>query len=353
MPASHCQTGPGRLKTQNSFSLQAFNSFGVQAEAENMCELESLEDINELSARSFKSGHDLVLGGGSNILFASNVPGTVYLNRIKGRTVVSEDDESAVVDIAAGENWHECVLWSLDQGFCGIENLSLIPGLCGAAPMQNIGAYGVEISKVLESVTAYDWQSGETVIIPKSECGLSYRDSRFKSVEPDRFLILSCRLRLSKIHKPRLGYSGLLEELAEMSIEKPTAQQVSDAIVRIRQRKLPDPSQLGNAGSFFKNPELSPDQANLLHANHDGLPIYQVNDQITKISAAWMIEQCGWKGFREGDSGVSENHALVLVNYGKASGADLLELSKRIKNSVHERYGIALEREPKVFEQSF
>jgi UDP-N-acetylmuramate dehydrogenase len=337
------------MKHSRQTSLKALNSFAVEAMAANVVRLDSHEDIDQLSAMSFNSGTDLLLGGGSNILFASDVPGTVYLNRLKGRKISSNNGESALVEVASGENWHEFVLWTLKQGLCGLENLSLIPGLAGAAPMQNIGAYGVEISDVLESVQTYDWVSGEIVNFEASDCSFSYRNSRFKSVEPDRFLILSCRMKLSRSASPNISYGGLAEELAAMNVDHPGAREVSEAVIKIRRRKLPDPALIGNAGSFFKNPEITLAQADEIRSKHPKAALFRVNDDLTKVSAAWMIENCGWKGFREGDAGVSDQHALVLVNYGAASGLEILKLSDRISESVNERFGITLEREPQLF----
>jgi UDP-N-acetylmuramate dehydrogenase len=336
------------MKTRHDYSLRDLNSFGVEASAKKAVWLEDMHDIRQLGAGAFDPGKDLVLGGGSNILFSADVAGTVYLNRIRGRRIVEDEGTAALVDVAAGENWHEFVLWSLDRDLCGLENLSLIPGLAGAAPMQNIGAYGVEISALMDSVEVYDWASGNISRIAASDCGFSYRDSRFKSSEPNRFLILSCRLRLPRNQAPDISYSGLAEELSAANISNPGARQVSDAVIRIRQRKLPDPAQLGNAGSFFKNPVLTESDAEVLRTRFNGMPVFESGNGFSKLSAAWMIEQCGWKGFREGDAGVSPNHALVLVNHGSASGMALLNLSRRIAKSVRERFGIDLEQEPKI-----
>ena len=234
------------MNTEKDFSLKSLNSFGVDARATRMCRLDSLEDVAQLETDSFEAGTDLVLGGGSNILFATDVPGTVYLNRIKGRKLIEDNSDSVLIEVAAGENWHEFVLWTLDQGYYGLENLSLIPGLAGAAPMQNIGAYGVEISGRLESLSALDWRSGEIVQFSGSECNFSYRDSRFKSSDPGGHLILTCRLRLQKRDKPEISYAGLARELSAMGVEKPGAKEVSQAVIRIRQRKLPDPDVIGN-----------------------------------------------------------------------------------------------------------
>ena len=336
------------MKKLNHVSLRPLTTFGVDATARRLVQLESMQDIAELPDGAFSPERDLVLGGGSNILFIGDIEGTVYLNRLKGRKIIEDEGESVLIEVAAGESWHELVLWSLDQGFCGLENLSLIPGLVGAAPMQNIGAYGVELSDLLESVEALDWPSGEMLRISHHDCHFSYRDSRFKSEEPDRFLIVSCRLRLQRNCKPNISYAGLSEELQAMNNTEPGPREVSDAVIQIRRRKLPNPEFIGNAGSFFKNPEIDTEQAEALRSRHDGIPIYMVRVDSAKISAAWMIDQCGWKGYREGDAGVSQQHALVLINHGCAQGTQILDLSRRVSDSVYERFGIRLEREPRV-----
>lgn len=337
------------MKRLEQVSLRAFNTFGTEAHARQLLQLESLDDAGQLGAGDFRPGFDLVLGGGSNLLFVDDVPGTVYLNRIKGRHLLEDDGDSVLIEAAAGESWHELVCWSLDQGFSGLENLSLIPGLAGAAPMQNIGAYGVELSDLLDSVLVFDWHSGQSLRLANRDCHFSYRDSRFKSGEPERFLILSCRLRLHRTWQPKLSYTGLREELDTMGLASPNARQVSAAVIRLRQRKLPNPEQIGNAGSFFKNPRIPTDQAEALKMEHKGLPVHPGDDGQSRISAAWMIEQCGWKGYREGDTGVSAQHALVLVNHGTAQGREILALSRRIADSVLERFGVKLEREPALF----
>lgn len=337
------------MKRLEQVSLRAFNTFGTEARARRLLQLESLDDVNQLGSGDFRPGFDLVLGGGSNLLFVDDVPGTVYLNRIRGRRLLEDDGDSVLIEAAAGESWHELVCWSLDQGFSGLENLSLIPGLAGAAPMQNIGAYGVELSDLLDSVLVFDWHSGQGLRLASRDCHFSYRDSRFKSGEPERFLILSCRLRLHRTREPVLSYAGLREELDTMGLSAPSAREVSAAVIRLRQRKLPNPELIGNAGSFFKNPRIPTDQAEALQMEHKGLPVHPGDDGQARISAAWMIEQCGWKGYREGDAGVSAQHALVLVNHGTAHGREILALSRRIADSVLERFGVELEREPALF----
>ncbi len=337
------------MKRSQHASLKHLNSFSVEAFAEQIFVLESEQDLQELAAEhDFDPATDLVLGGGSNILFTANVEGSVILNRITGKRIISESGDDVLVEVCGGENWHQLVLWSLEQGLSGIENLSLIPGLTGAAPMQNIGAYGVELSDLLESVKVLELASGEVHRFSRDDCQFSYRDSRFKLVDADRFLITHVLLRLQRHFVPRLDYAGLQEELKLMDVEQPTAKQVSNAVINIRQRKLPDPAVTANVGSFFKNPVVEPHTAASLRKEFADLPVYPTADNKAKLSAAWMIDQCGWKGHREGDAGVSNQHALVLVNYGNASGHHLLELAAAIANSVNKRFGIELKPEPRI-----
>jgi len=334
------------MKASPNPSLRTLNTFGVEASAGFLVTLECEEDL--LSLPSFDPAADLLLGGGSNILFASDVPGTVIHNRISGRQIVGSRGDFAWVEAGAGENWHQLVLWTLDQGLSGLENLSLIPGQAGAAPIQNIGAYGVELASVLESVTAWDLQRNRWVTFDLPQCELSYRDSRFKSREPDRYLITSFRLRLSKRFTPRLDYAGLREEVGQSDAADVSPRVVSDAVVRLRRRKLPDPSVTGNAGSFFKNPVLNPEQAERLTGLFPDLPKWPSDSNEIKVSAAWMIEHCGLKGLRMGDAGVSKQHALVLVNHGSASGKELLDLSSRVQSEVYSVFGVHLEPEPRI-----
>ncbi len=337
------------MKRSQRASLKHLNSFSVEAFADRIFVLESEQDLQELAAdHDFDPVTDLVLGGGSNILFTADVEGSVILNRVIGKRIISESGDDVLIEVCGGENWHQLVLWSLEQGLSGIENLSLIPGLTGAAPMQNIGAYGVELSDLLESVKVLELASGEVHQFSHDECQLSYRDSRFKSADADRFLITHVLLRLQRQFAPKLGYAGLQDELKLMGVEYPTAKQVSNAVINIRQRKLPDPAVTANVGSFFKNPVVEAQIAASLREEFTDMPVYPTADNKSKLSAAWMIEQCGWKGHREGDAGVSNQHALVLVNYGNASGHHLLELAAAIADSVNKRFGIELKPEPRI-----
>lgn len=334
------------MKLTERPSLKALNSFGVEAAASLLIRLDSEEDV--LSLPPFDPNRDLLLGGGSNVLISSDVPGTVWLNRIAGRSIVDSNPDHVWVDAGSGENWHDLVRWTLEEGLSGIENLSLIPGLAGAAPIQNIGAYGVELSSVLESVTAWDMLKASWAELSASDCQLAYRDSRFKSVEPDRYLVTSIRMRLNREYQPRLAYAGLVDELRAMGITRPSASDVSNAVIRLRSRKLPDPAELGNAGSFFKNPHVPADRAARLAGRYPGLVTWKMDEATVKLSAAWLIEFCGFKGSRQGDAGVSENHALVLVNHGCATGSEILALANSIQTAVFEEFGISLETEPEL-----
>jgi len=329
-------------------SLKHLNSFSVEARAGQLLELCSDEDLQAFtSEHQFDENRDVSLGGGSNILFAGDVEGTVVLNRVTGKRIIEDSNNEVMVQARAGENWHQLVLWCLDQGLSGIENLSLIPGLAGAAPIQNIGAYGVELSDVLDSVQTLDLKSGQAREFKQRDCRLSYRNSRFKSADAGKYLITGIRLRLKRTFNPNLAYKGLGEELLSMGIDAPDAKQVSEAVIRIRQRKLPDPKAVGNAGSFFKNPIVSRETAGLLAREFTGLPVY-ASGKDSKLSAAWLIEHCGWKGRSMGRAAVSEQHALVLINKDNATGGEILTLADAIRASVQNRFGIELQPEPLI-----
>lgn len=337
------------MKRTLNASLRHLNTFAVEARARQLLELEIETDLEEfISGHRFDPACDLILGGGSNILFAHDVEGTVVLNRISGKRIVEDSDNEVLLEASGGENWHRLVLWSLEQGLSGIENLSLIPGLAGAAPMQNIGAYGVELADVLDSVQALDLEEGTTREFKSDECQLEYRNSRFKSTDAGRYLITRIRLRLYRNFTPKLEYRGLSEELLAKGIKTPTEKNVSDAIIRIRQSKLPNPETVGNAGSFFKNPVVSRSTADLLASNYAGLPLYPQNIGETKLSAAWLIEHCGWKGRSLGRAAVSDQHALVLINKGGASGKEILALADAIRESVLKQFDIELQPEPQI-----
>ena len=338
------------MKRVINASLKHLNSFSVEARAGQLIELEAEEDLQTfITEHRFDVTRDLIMGGGSNILFARNVEGTVILNRVPGKRIVEDSGDEVLLEANAGENWHQLVLWSLDQGLSGIENLSLIPGMTGATPMQNIGAYGVELADVLDSVQALDLSSGEFHQFKQQDCQFAYRDSRFKSVDAGRYLITGIHLRLQRRFVPKLAYKGLADELSLMGIDTPNAKQVSEAVIRIRQRKLPDPKVFGNSGSFFKNPVVSRTTEDSLKKEYTGLPVYPAGSQ-AKLSAAWLIEQCGWKGRSVGGAAVSEQHALVLINKDNATGSEILELADAIRESVKDRFNIELLPEPLIIQ---
>jgi UDP-N-acetylmuramate dehydrogenase len=330
-------------------ALDRRNTFGIAAHAPWLIEVADTTALPEvLALPQLQDAPALILGGGSNLLFAGNPEGAVVSFDCRGVTVLHEHGDHAVVRADAGAQWHALVLWSLQQGLSGLENLALIPGTAGAAPIQNIGAYGCEIGEYVHAVEAFDRTTGELRRLDRAACAFAYRDSLFKR-EPDRYVVTALELSLPRVAALRLDYAGIREELIAMDVATPDAPSVAQAVIRIRQRKLPDPAVVGNAGSFFKNPIVPIALAEDLLLRHAGLPMFRGDAADNrKLSAAWMIEACGWKGFREGDAGVSGQHALVLVNHGSATGAQLLSLARRIAESVRARFGIAIEPEPKV-----
>ncbi|HET19318.1 MAG TPA: UDP-N-acetylmuramate dehydrogenase [Chromatiales bacterium] len=327
--------------------LGALNTFRVDAKSRFLVILERPEDIPALLADPcFHGLPRLILGGGSNVLFRADFPGVVVKVALRGIGLVEEDAAHRLVRAAAGESWHDFVRWTVGQGWPGLENLSLIPGTVGAAPVQNIGAYGVELADVCEAVEAVDMATGEVRIFDRAACRFAYRDSLFKQ-QPGRWLITAVTFRLPKAFAPRLDYPGVREALVG---SEPAPLAVSDAICAVRTAKLPglEADQPGSAGSFFKNPLVPAGQAEALRARFPALPAWIQPDGRSKLSAAWLIEQCGWKGRREGDAGVYAKHALVLVNHGRATGAQLWALAEAIRASVRERFGVELEPEPIV-----
>lgn len=334
------------LQVQPQVSLKPFNSFGVDVRAQLFAEAHSDADVRE--ALAYAVAHDvplLVIGGGSNLLLTADIPALVLRMATRGIRVISDDGNRVVIEAEAGEPWHPFVQHTLAQGLSGLENLSLIPGTVGAAPMQNIGAYGVEIKDVFAGLTALDRQTGELRDFTLEECNFAYRDSLFKQ-QPGRWLILRVRFALDRIAHLHLEYGPVRQRLTEQGIEQPTPTDVSRAICSIRSEKLPDPAVLGNAGSFFKNPLVSAAIVARIKEQHPDVVAYtQPNGQM-KLAAGWLIERAGWKGFREADAGVHKLQALVLVNYGAATGLQLLDLAQRIQKDIAERFNVDLEMEP-------
>jgi len=334
------------LPVQAQVSLKPFNSFGVDVRAQLFAEAHSDDDVRE--ALAYATAHDvplLVIGGGSNLLLTADIAALVLRMATRGIRVLSDDGSRVVIEAEAGEPWHPFVLHTLALGFSGLENLSLIPGTVGAAPMQNIGAYGVEIKDVFAGLTALDRQTGELRDFSLEECNFAYRDSLFKQ-QPGRWLILRVRFKLDRGAQLHLEYGPVRQRLTEQGIEQPTPSDVSRAICSIRSEKLPDPALLGNAGSFFKNPLVSAAQVAQIKQAHPDVVAYAQADGKMKLAAGWLIERAGWKGFRDGDAGVHKLQALVLVNYGTATGLQLLSLAQRIQKDIAERFNVELEMEP-------
>ena len=328
--------------------LTARTSFRVPARVAWLAEVPDVAALPAaLADPRVAEGELLVMGGGSNLLFAGPFAGVALVLADDATDVIGDDGECVLVRAGAGRGWHDFVRHTLALGLSGLENLSLIPGTVGAAPIQNIGAYGVELDQRVHAVEAWDRDAGAIVRLAAADCGFAYRDSRFKR-EPGRWVVTAVEFALARTPRLALGYAGIGAELAAMGIDVPMPMDVSDAVCRIRRGKLPDPAVLGNAGSFFKNPVVPAARADALLAAHPGMPAFAAGDGLRKLSAAWLIDAAGWKGHRAGDAGVAPGHALVLVNHGGATGAELLALARGIAASVEDRFGVALEPEPRI-----
>jgi len=336
---------PGYTIVENA-SLEGRNTFRVAARAEMLVDIHRTEAIPTIADyAAIKKTPPLILGGGSNILFTRDWPGVLLSLSTTGIRILENDGDGSLIRVEAGENWNDIVHWSLAQGFAGLENLALIPGTVGAAPIQNIGAYGVEVSEFVRVVEVFDWRTSAFERISNADCEFAYRDSIFKH-DPSRYLVTAVEFFLPCRRDLNLDYVGVREELAAMKVEQPTTPMVAEAVCRLRTRKLPNPALIGNAGSFFKNPVVADQVANELFERNAALPTWPASDGTRKLSAAWLIEASGFKGLREGDAGVSSQHALVLVNHGKASGAQIWTLAQKIREGVFQRFGVALEPEP-------
>lgn len=322
------------------------NTFGVDQQAARLLWAHSAEEI--LSYVKHHGAPALILGGGSNMLLTRDIEGDVLQVDIKKREVIQETEDHVWVELGAGENWHEVVLWTLTQGWGGLENLSLIPGNCGTAPVQNIGAYGVEIKDVLVSCKGVNMVGKSYFERTKEECEFGYRDSIFKRAWKGKSVITHITLQLTKRnHQLQYDYGSLKQYLEDRNITDPTPREISAAVVDIRSSKLPNPAELGNSGSFFKNPVISKEKAAAVKAEYPEMPVYDAAKGV-KVAAGWLIEEAGWKGHREGDAGVHENQALVLVNHGKAKGSEILALSQAITDSVYKKFGISLQTEVNI-----
>lgn len=335
------------MNLQENISLKKYNTFGIEARARYFSAFSSTIELAELLTRA-GGGPVMILGGGSNILLTADVNGFVFKNEIPGITVTGQDADFVYVKAGAGENWHGFVQHCVAQNLGGVENLSLIPGCTGAAPMQNIGAYGVEIKDVFHELEAWDTEDKKTVLFTLSGCGFGYRESVFKRLYKNRFVILNVTFRLRKQPVFNTSYGAIEQELAAMGVQQLSAAAISRAVINIRQSKLPDPAVIGNAGSFFKNPEISAVQFEHLRQQYPAVVGYPLPGEKVKLAAGWLIEQCGFKGLRRGDAGCHAKQALVLVNYGNATGKEIFDLSTEILEAVQHKFGVLLEREVNV-----
>ncbi len=342
------------MQIQENISLKSYNTFGIDATARYFGSFESVEQLESLitSNSSFHKLRtqtpNLVLGGGSNILFTKDFEGLVLKNEIKGITELHEENDYVYVKAGAGENWHQFVLYCIQRNWGGVENLSLIPGNVGASPMQNIGAYGVELDDVFWDLEAYHLKEKKMVTFTKNDCEFGYRESVFKKKYKDQFVILNVTYQLKKKPRFNTSYGAIEQELERMGVKELSIKAISDAVINIRSSKLPDPRVIGNAGSFFKNPSVSANEFQQMKSKFENIVGYENVNGTVKIAAGWLIEQCGWKGYRKGDAGCHAKQALVLVNYGYAHGNEIYNLSEEILQSVKEKFGIALEREVNI-----
>jgi len=336
------------MTIQNNFSLKKYNTFGIEAKAKQFVAVHSIEDLNTI-LKEHQSEPKFILGGGSNMLLTQDIQALVIHIDLKGKKVLNEDDDFVWVESQAGENWHEFVLWTIDQNFGGLENMSLIPGNVGTTPVQNIGAYGTEIKDTFVSCEAMTIATQVMKTFSKEDCHFGYRESIFKQEVKDQFIITSAVFKLTKRnHKINTSYGDITKELEKQNVTTPTLKDVSNAVIAIRQSKLPDPATLGNSGSFFKNPIIPKEQYEKAHALHPEMPHYVVSETEVKVPAGWLIEKTGFKGKRFGDAGIHKNQALVLVNYGNATGQEILAVSRDIQTTVLKEFGIAIEAEVNI-----
>jgi len=341
------------MTIQENISLKSLNTFGIDVKAEYFAPFHSVSELHELlefDKRATVNGQraTLILGGGSNILFTKDIDGLVIKNEIAGIKEIKEDEHHVYVQVGAGVNWHHFVLHCIHNGWAGVENLSLIPGNVGASPMQNIGAYGVEIKDVFFSLEAFHIPDKKIVHFSLNDCEFGYRESVFKRKLKNEFIITSVTYRLNRVPDFNISYGAIEQELEKMGVKELSLQAVSQAVINIRSSKLPDPAVIGNAGSFFKNPEITNTQFSILKTQFPGIVGYELPHGKVKLAAGWLIEQAGWKGVRRGDSGCHEKQALVLVNYGNAKGKEIYDLSEEILKSVKDKFGVGLEREVNI-----
>ncbi|SHJ27138.1 UDP-N-acetylmuramate dehydrogenase [Arenibacter nanhaiticus] len=336
------------MRVQKDFSLKEYNTFRIDVKAKCFLEVSSMEALQQ-ALQLYRNDDIFILGGGSNILITQDINAVVLYINIKGISVISEDDDHVILKVNAGENWHEMVLWTLDQNYGGLENLSLIPGNTGTAPIQNIGAYGVELKDSFISCEALEIATLKLSTFDREACQFGYRDSYFKNEGKGRFVITSVCFKLTKRnHKKNVAYGAIESELRQRNIDNPSIKDISNAVIAIRKSKLPDPKELGNSGSFFKNPIINKQEFDKFTINWPEAPFYKVSQNQYKIPAGWLIEQCGFKGKQFGDAGVHKNQALVLVNYGNASGGEIIALANKIMTAVMERFKIRINPEVNI-----
>ena len=336
------------MQIHTNFSLKNYNTFGIEAKAKEFVSVHSSDELIEILQQR-PASKKFILGGGSNMLLTQDVDALVIHLDLKGKKIIDENDDFVWVESQAGENWHEFVLWTIDQNFGGLENLSLIPGNVGTTPIQNIGAYGVEIKDTFVLCEAIHIETQELLVFTNEKCKFGYRESIFKNEIKDEFVITSVVFKLTKRnHKLNTSYGAIEAELEKKHIKNPSLKDVSNAVIAIRQSKLPDPKELGNSGSFFKNPVILKSDFEKIQQKFPEIPHYVVTETEVKVPAGWLIEQAGFKGKRFGDAGIHKHQALVLVNYGNATGQEILEVSKNIQKTILDTYGIAIEAEVNI-----
>lgn len=337
------------MTISSNISLKLYNTFGIEASAKYFTSVNSIQTIKELlQSNEYKTNEHLIIGGGSNLLITKNVNALVIKNDLKGIEIIKETTDSVFVKCSAGEIWHEFVMWCINKNYGGLENLSLIPGCTGASPMQNIGAYGVEIKDTFFELEAINTETGELKLFTKSDCEFGYRESVFKRQFKNQFIITSVTFQLSKNPTFHIEYGAIKQELEAMNVSKLSVKAISQAVINIRSSKLPNPKEIGNAGSFFKNPEVSATIYQKLKVEFPDLVAYPLENGNFKLAAGWLIEQSGLKGYRKGDAGVHTLQALVLVNYGLATGNEIYDLSTHVLQTVKAKFGVDLEREVNI-----
>ena len=336
------------MEIAHDFSLKNYNTFGIEAKAKHFVSVHSIEELKKVLTEN-QSQKKFILGGGSNMLLTQDIDALVIHIDLKGKKIIQENDDFAWVESQAGENWHEFVLWTIENNLGGLENMSLIPGNVGTTPVQNIGAYGTEIKDTFVSCEAMKIDNQEMITFSNSDCNFGYRESVFKNEIKDQFIITSVVYKLTKRnHKINTSYGDILSELEKNNITIPTIKEVSNAVISIRNSKLPNPKQLGNSGSFFKNPILLKSDFEKIHSKFPEMKFYEISETEVKVPAGWLIEQAGFKGKRFGDAGIHKNQALVLVNYGNATGQEILNVSKEIQKTIFDTFGIHIEAEVNV-----